>query len=296
MDKIFIKNVIIKQVRRFYTMVFEFVQLFGYSILIVLISKYILVKVLRNIAENLKLKSKTIGNIAGFATSIPELLTVTFSASTGFINTAIYNVLSSNIINFIQYIVTIVINKNQNKLKQKAIKIDVILVLMTILIPILIILFNFNNTLVSVLVFFILFNIFYNVSKNAHKLYVNNYEKDIIDKKQKNKKERSRRTLYINIAVLFLSSVILYIIGESLGNTLEILCNILNVPEFILGILLGVTTSIPEFITFFESQKHYKNTETYKGVIEATSNLLFSNMANLFLIQSIGIIVFLIFS
>lgn len=277
-------------------MVFEFVQLFGYSILIVLISKYILVKVLRNIAENLKLKSKTIGNIAGFATSIPELLTVTFSASTGFINTAIYNVLSSNIINFIQYIVTIVINKNQNKLKQKAIKIDVILVLMTILIPILIILFNFNNTLVSVLVFFILFNIFYNVSKNAHKLYVNNYEKDIIDKNQKNKKERSRRTLYINIAVLFLSSVILYIIGESLGNTLEILCNILNVPEFILGILLGVTTSIPEFITFFESQKHYKNTETYKGVIEATSNLLFSNMANLFLIQSIGIIVFLIFS
>lgn len=296
MDKIFIKNVIIKQVRRFYTMVFEFVQLFGYSILIILISKYILVKVLRNIAENLKLKSKTIGNIAGFATSIPELLTVTFSASTGFINTAIYNVLSSNIINFIQYIVTIVINKNQNKLKQKAIKIDVILVLMTILIPILIILFNFNKTLVSVLVFFILFNIFYNVSKNAHKLYVNNYEKDIIDKKQKNKKERSRRTLYINIAVLFLSSVILYIIGESLENTLEILCNILNVPEFILGILLGVTTSIPEFITFFESQKHYKNTETYKGVIEATSNLLFSNMANLFLIQSIGIIVFLIFS
>ena len=277
-------------------MVFEFVQLFGYSILIILISKYILVKVLRNIAENLKLKSKTIGNIAGFATSIPELLTVTFSASTGFINTAIYNVLSSNIINFIQYIVTIVINKNQNKLKQKAIKIDVILVLMTILIPILIILFNFNKTLVSVLVFFILFNIFYNVSKNAHKLYVNNYEKDIIDKKQKNKKERSRRTLYINIAVLFLSSVILYIIGESLENTLEILCNILNVPEFILGILLGVTTSIPEFITFFESQKHYKNTETYKGVIEATSNLLFSNMANLFLIQSIGIIVFLIFS
>ena len=110
----------------------------------------------------------------------------------------------------------------------------------------------------------------------------------------RSKKERSRRTLYINIAVLFLSSVILYIIGESLGNTLEILCNILNVPEFILGILLGVTTSIPEFITFFESQKHYKNTETYKGVIEATSNLLFSNMANLFLIQSIGIIVFLL--
>lgn len=277
-------------------MLFQFVQFFGYSILIVLISKYILVKILRNIAENLKLKPKTIGNVAGFTTSIPELLTVSLSAITGFINTAIYNVLSSNILNFIQYIVTIIINKNQNKLKQKAIKIDIILVIMTILIPILIILFNFNNTLVLVPTFFILFYIFNLISKNAHKLYINNYEKDIKHKNQKNKKEISKRTLYINIAVLFLSGIILYFIGELLGNTLEILCNILNVPEFILGILLGATTSIPEFITFFESQKYYKNTETDKGVIEATSNLLFSNMANLFIIQSIGIIIFLIFS
>ena len=48
----------------------EIVQFAVYTGAIVLISKYILVKTLRNLAENLKLKSKTVGNIAGIATAI----------------------------------------------------------------------------------------------------------------------------------------------------------------------------------------------------------------------------------
>ena len=56
-------------------------------------------------------------------------------------------------------------------------------------------------------------------------------------------------------------------------------------------------TSIPELITFFESQKHYRKESKNKllGVIEATNNLLSSNMINLFLIQSIGIIIYRVF-
>ena len=63
-----------------------FIELFKfifYSILIVLISKYILVKYLRKLAEGLNLKSKAVGNIAGFATSMPELLTVSTSSFQG---------------------------------------------------------------------------------------------------------------------------------------------------------------------------------------------------------------------
>jgi len=61
----------------------------------------------------------------------------------------------------------------------------------------------------------------------------------------------------------------------------------------ILGILLGFITSIPELITFFEAQKYYvldRNAEL--GVIEATNNLLTSNLFNIFVIQSLGIIIF----
>ena len=51
-------------------------------------------------------------------------------------------------------------------------------------------------------------------------------------------------------------------------------------------------TSIPELITFFESQKYYKKRKNQMpGVVEATNNLLTSNILNLFIIQSLGIVV-----
>jgi len=77
------------------------------------------------------------------------------------------------------------------------------------------------------------------------------------------------------------------------GNTLDKLNTIFNIPQIIIGIILGFATSIPELITFIEAQKHHsKNTNDMEGVIEATSNLFTSNILNLFIIESIGIIVY----
>ncbi len=85
-------------------------------------------------------------------------------------------------------------------------------------------------------------------------------------------------------------------LGNLLGNTLESLNNIFNIPEWIIGIILGFVTSIPELITFIEAQKHHsKNSNEVQGVIEATSNLFASNMLNLFVIESIGIVMFITF-
>ena len=49
-------------------LLWEVVQFVFFSGMIVLISKNILVKTLRNLAENLNLKPKTVGDIAGVAT------------------------------------------------------------------------------------------------------------------------------------------------------------------------------------------------------------------------------------
>ena len=100
-------------------MILEFMKFIAYSIIIVIISKYILVGTLRKLAENLSLKPKTIGDVAGYATSIPELLTITVSSFTGLSSASIFNVLSSNVINLFQYIFTIIINKNIKLLKIK---------------------------------------------------------------------------------------------------------------------------------------------------------------------------------
>ena len=68
------------------------------------------------------------------------------------------------------------------------------------------------------------------------------------------------------------------------------MARIFYISEIILGIVLGFITSLPELITFFESQKHHKE-EKEEGIVEATNNLLSSNMLNLFIIQSIGIVI-----
>ena len=64
-------------------LIFEIIKLFFYSLLIVIVSKYILVETLRKLAQVLKLKSQIVGDIAGYATSMPELLTITASSIRG---------------------------------------------------------------------------------------------------------------------------------------------------------------------------------------------------------------------
>lgn len=281
---------------------FEFIKFFIYSLLIVLVSKYILVKLLRKLAENLNLGAKAVGNIAGIATSIPEFLSVSFASISGLISTSLYNILSSNIINTIQYALAIKLNHNESNLKNRALKIDLYLVGTTIIIPLVLVLLNIDVHIMTVPVFISLFILFYYININSHKLYLNKVTKEL-EKQEENQIEeekkwiRGKRKLTIQYSILLIiTAMVLFIIGNLLSNTLENLCLQYSIPEFIIGILLGGITSLPELITFFESQKHHNKEENHlAGVVEATNNLLTSNVLNLFFIESVGILLFLWF-
>lgn len=277
-------------------MIIEFLKFIIYSIVIVLISKYILVVTLRKLAEVLSLKPKTVGNIAGIATSMPELLTIAFSSFNGLITTSIINVLSSNVINVVQYLMTILLNKNQKSLKNKAIFTDIILVAITILLPLILVLGNVEMNIKAVPIFIILYIIFLIINNKAHKKYLKKEDEKIEGKIEKEEqieiKNKNRLPLYIFLLVI--TGILLFVVGDLLGNTLENLCNIFGISQTIIGILLGFITSIPELITFFESQKHYKKNkdDDILGVVEATNNLFTSNIMNLFVIQTIGILIY----
>lgn len=265
---------------------------------IVLISKYILVKTLRNLAENLSLKPKTVGDITGIATSVPELLTISIASFNGLMDASIYNVLSSNIINLIQYYAAIVLNKNQKILRNKAIKVDLILVIATIIIPICFVSLNSKLELIMVPILIFLYLSFKKINDNVHKLYLKKEDKEIeeIQKKEDRWERGNKGKVTKNICILILTGILLFVVGNLLGDTIETLCSRFNIPQLIVGIVLGFATSIPELITFFESQKHHaKSKNNVLGVVEATNNLFTSNIMNLFLIQSIGIVIFAIF-
>jgi Ca2+/Na+ antiporter len=274
----------------------EFIKFLIYSGIIVIISKYVLVTTLRKLAETLNLKPKTVGDIAGYATSMPELLTIGTSSFSGLISASIVNVISSNVINLIQYVSSIFLNKNQKVLKNRAIKIDLILVAITIII----LAFNIEINIGVVPIFIGLCVLFVYLNSNVHKLYLKNEDEKLekeIEEEEKWQKNNKKKTVKY-IFYLLCSGVLLFVVGELLGNTLENLCNQFNISQTIIGILLGFITSIPELITFFEAQKHYKKKteDAILGVVEATNNLFTSNILNLFVIQSIGIIIYSIFA
>ena len=284
-------------------MILEIIKFFVYAFLIVVISKYILVKSLRKLAENLKLKPRTIGNIAGIATSIPEFLTVTVSSFRGLMGTSFYNIISSNVINFIQYSVSIIINKNYKAIKNKGIIIQNILVIFTILFPIILLKIENNLNVVIVFIFVAIYVIFYWISKKIHERYL--YDEDTRMAQEefdriKNETESigkgKNKRLCIYVGYILMAGILLYFIGNALGIVLENLAGIFGIAEWVLGVLLGLITSIPELVTFFEAQKHYKKEQDKKlfGVIEATNNLLTSNMLNLFIIQAIGIGIYIL--
>ena len=231
-------------------LLWEIIQFLFYAGLIVVISKEILVRTLRSLAENLKLKPKTVGDIAGIATSVPELLTISAASINGLIGAGIYNVLSSNVINLIQYVGAIALNKNHKSLQNKAIKVDIYLVLITILLPLLFSFMKSELSIVMVPILFILYLGFKKVNNDVHQLYLpkEDDESEQLEKKTEISKKSTKIKLIRDIVLLIATGVLLFFIGEWLGNTLDTLCVVFNIPEIVIGIILGFVTSIPEFI------------------------------------------------
>lgn len=275
-------------------MIIEIIKFIVYSGLIVLISKYILVTTLRKLAEALNLKAKTVGDVAGYATSVPELLTITTSSIRGLTGASVYNILSSNVINLIQYLGAILLNKNTSKLRNRAIVTDLILVFFTIAIPVVFLKLDIELKLAVVPLFIVLYILFRFLNNHVHKIYLKNEDAELEGEieEEKKKEKKNPKTVILYVFILIFTGILLFFIGELLGDTLENLCNLFGVSEVVVGILLGFATSIPELITFFEAQRHYKKVEDdMLGVVEATNNLLTSNILNLFAIQTIGILI-----
>ena len=274
-------------------MIIIFLKFIICSILIVIISKNILATTLRKLAQSLNLKSKTVGNIAGIATSVPELLSLGIAGFTGLIDTGIFNILSSNVINVLEYFLTVKINGNIKKMKNKVIIIELIIVLITIIIPVIIYVKDIELNFMIIIIFLLLFCIFSITDSKIHKKYL---EKENEIEKEQGTEEKDKKQILKYIIILIGATILIFITGNILSDSLETLCNNFGVSQIIIGILLGIITSAPEFITFNEAQKYHKkeSKEQLKGVIEATNNLISSNMLNLLVIQSIGILIYLI--
>ena len=183
----------------------------------------------------------------------------------------------------------IILNKNQKKLQNEALISDIVMVIITILIPLCAVIYKIELNIGFVPIFIMLFILFYIINKNSHKMYLEEVNTEEIEKIENKSK---RRIATKSIIYLIIIGISLFTIGELLGGVVSDFSRIFNIPEAIIGIAMGFVTSIPELITFIESQRNKeRKEENIDGVIEATNNLLTSNNINLFIVLTIGILV-----
>ena len=82
--------------------------------------------------------------------------------------------------------------------------------------------------------------------------------------------------------------------GNYLGGVAESIVKQMNVPEWAIGWILGVITSLPELTSFYAVFSLAKEQESDESCQQNLDNLAASNMSNVGLIYPIGIIVFLL--
>lgn len=273
----------------------EFIRFFSLTVFIVIISKYFLANYIRKLAYTADLNSTTIGQISGIATSVPELLSVIFASSIGMIDTSFFNIFSSNVINVFLFIFSTLMAKNFVFLKNKIFIFDYIIIAFTTTLPLILIFTKIYTYSIIVPAFFILFLLFLRIKQVVYNNALAT-EETTFEKRVKLSLNKKRKRILWYSFVLLISCILLFFLGNSLSKSLETLFLKFNIPEILLGFLLGVFTSIPELITFLSAQKHYKltNEKRLHGVVESLNNLTMSNIMNLFFIQAIGILIYII--
>lgn len=275
---------------------------------IVLVTRKLMIYNIRKIAIYLRWNNNIVGQLLGYATSTPELISAIVAGSIGMISTSIYNVIFSNIINIISVIVITFIYKRYSSIKHKKFTYDYVIIVLSLIVPIILISADIANNVWSIVALVIIYIIYIAGSKKVdyfasekEELEIEKESFEIGVKALKRKKIRvdRKKKLIKSVILLLLSIVILYFLGNMLGSILENLGSKFGISEIILGIVLGFVTSIPEMITFMSSYKRhrrYKNGDNDKGAVEVINNLATSNISNLCIVQTVAVICFLLFA
>ena len=248
---------------------------------IVTIAKYALYDPVQRLVSYTRATKVVSGQILGYLTSAPELVSTVFIAATGFFTAAAFNVLGSNVINVFLVITAALWFKHLRTLRHARYRLDLLIVGASIVLPLALVLTDTATQLWTVplfltllIAYFILLRARSEPPKETGSL------PDLLPS--------SVTKWVVNSSVVLAGLVGLYFLGSQLGDSVYSLGYAFGVPAVVLGGLAAIATSLPEFTTFFSSfAKNGSSAST-----EVVHNLLASNVSNLLIIQTIGVIVY----
>jgi Ca2+/Na+ antiporter len=271
----------------------EFIILVG---LIVAISRFLLYKPAKGIAHRLKFDEQNSGQLLGYLTSAPELVTTIFVALNGFMLTVAFNILSSNVINVVLALSAALVFGKARLLFSRKLWREQLLIVASIVVPVLLLLTDQVESAWVIPVFLLGYVGYLVVLKRISQDSPIPTEYGDVVHVEADGRLSTKAYVAVNGLIIVIALAGLYFLGNALGGNVQELGTTYGVSEIILGIAIGVVTSLPELTTFFASYAWHRANDSDRATEEVTHNLLASNVSNLLLIQTIGLAIFIFFA
>ncbi len=236
--------------------------------------------------------SKTKGQFLGYATSLPEFVGTVGTAGYGLLGAGLWNVAASNVINVVLLVAACAYHGRLRACAQRKFADEISFAMIAFVIPL--VLSRFTPLARSPWTAFGLFGFFLTYLLLDRKLNPDPPPSVQAASSRRRGEVPKRR------AVILLVTGLLGIItaGYFLGQVAEEVVTGLGVPQWAVGWILGVITSLPEMTAFFavfaSAKVEMDDPNDDTDCQENLDSLCASNMSNLALIYPIGIAVFLL--
>ncbi len=264
----------------------DFIWLILLGAAVIIVTRFLLIQGIQLTSDAWKIPKKVQGQVMGYATSVPELVGTVSTASKGLLGAGLWNVTASNIINLMLFLSASIFYKRTRRLNNKKFLDEFGFAIGAIILPlILVVRKEWAESSLAALVLFIFFVAYLILDKIFN---VPAPVQGDISKTHDSVNGR-RGGLF-----LILGGFGIIVVGNYLGIVAESIVKQLSVPEWAVGWILGVITSLPEMTSFYTVFAAAKGSSYDADCQQNLDNLAASNMSNAGLIYPIGIVVFII--
>jgi len=252
---------------------------------IILLVKFGLLKGIDSIARAMNWSAKARGQATGYATSVPELVTLVSAGLAGVWEAGLWNIASSNIINGALMLLAVLKYRQAHELFNRRFIDELAFALLAVIVPVALMAAGLDTQWILIpilLAFFVLYRV---VDKAVN-------PPEGPGGGAEGTAEETVGSLPFGLIVVVSALIAIMVAGFFLGNATAVVVRQMGIRPAIAGWILGVVTSIPEMVSFFSVYATASKAGKLEGLSdtqEVLDNLTGSNMANVGVVYPIGL-------
>jgi Ca2+/Na+ antiporter len=267
---------------------------------IILFVKFGLLLGIEHIAGARHWTVKSRGQVTGYATSVPELVCLVAAGLAGVWEAGLWNIASSNIINFGLMLVAVTVFRQHRDLFNRRFIDELGFALAAVAVPLVLMGVGLDRQWYLVPVLGAFFLAYRAVDGAANRVaHLDKVGLEQVLEGPADGKLGQRHSLAKGLGFTLVSLVCVALMGSLLGNATADVIEQFGIHPAVAGWILGTVTSLPEMVTFFAvylTSRRQGTLHLLDDTQEVLDNLTGSNMANVGVVYPAGLLTFLIAS